>query len=63
MTDIIFDLRHDRFIPMLVTDAEPVVIPTHQADAKGNFGRVEYTARHFVREATPEEVKRWRFGE
>ena len=49
-------------IPHILTDPEPVSIPTHAPNAQGKFGRVEYVASH-ARVATAEEVQRWRAGE
>lgn len=45
-------------IPHILTDPEPVSIPTHAPNAQGKFGRVEYVASH-ARVATAEEVQRW----
>lgn len=49
--------------PHIVTEPELVSVPTHQPDANGMFGRVEYMASNVVRRATREEVETWRRGE
>lgn len=47
--------------PLVLSDPEPVSIPTHNPDDKGQYGRVEYVTSR-ARAATLEEVETWRRG-